>query len=173
MDYLIDGNGDLVINDFGGDASDVGVGGKVVLGNYDPVMEVAAKFPISITFEDGNGGTNGDQAVAAFLYYVVGTLDLDFTLTRVRNASKTSTTWTADWGLDCSNAIVEFDWVNANGTKGTLVNGALPVQRLANIEGVATFTLKRRNMTIYVTSYACDDFGDSPDTLGPVKARFR
>jgi len=173
MNYTIDGNGDLNINDFGGDADAIGVGGKVVLGTYDPNVDVAAKFEIAVAFADGNGATAGSQAVAKSLYYLVSALDLDYTLTRVRNAAKTSATWTADWGLECSNAIVYFDWVNKNGTKGTLVNGASPVSRRANFEGVATFTLKKRNMTIFVTAYACDAFGDTPDELGPVKARFR
>jgi len=68
---------------------------------------------------------------------------------------------------------VYFDWVNKNGTKGTLATGVSPIARRANFDGVATFTLKKRNMTIFVTAYACDDFSDSPDELGPVKARFR
>ena len=126
-----------------------------------------------MTFADGNGAADLDQAVVKSLFYLVSALDLDYTLTRVRNAAKTRATWTADWGYDCSNALVFFDWVNKNGTKGTLVNGASPVARRANFDGVATFTLKKRNMTIFVTAYACDSFGDDPDELGPVKARFR
>lgn len=171
MDYEIDGNDDLNIDEQLGDAGAIGAGGKVVLGHYNPEVDAAAKFEIEVTFIDGNGATDLNQAVAKSVYYLVGTLDLDVTLTRVRNASKTSATWTADWGLDCSNAMVYFDWVNKNGTKGTLVNGASPVARRANFDGVAKFTLAKRNMTIFVTAYACDN---GPATeLGPVKARFR
>jgi hypothetical protein len=173
MDYEIDGNSDLYIDDQVGNAGGIRAGGKVVLGHYNPAVETAAKFEIEVTFADGNGATALNQAVAKSLYYLVSSLDLDVTLTRVRNASKTSATWTADWGLDCSNAVVYFDWVNKNGTKGTLATGVSPIARRANFDGVATFTLKKRNMTIYVTAYACDDFSDSPDELGPVKARFR
>ena len=173
MTYTITGNADLNIDAFSGDADAIGVGGKVVLGHYEPTLDVAAKFMIAVAFVDGNGATTLNQAVAKSLYYIVSALDSDYTLTRVRNGAKTSATWTADWGLDCSNAVVYFDWVNKNGTKGTLATGVSPIQRRANIDGVATFTLKKRNMTIYVTAYACDDFSDSPDELGPVKARFR
>ena len=173
MDYEIDGAAALNIDEQGGNAGGIRAGGKVVLGHYNPDLDVAAKFKIEVTFADGNGATASNQAVAKSLYYLVSSLDLDVTLTRVRNASKTRATWTADWGLDCSNAVVYFDWVNKNGTKGTLATGVSPIARRANFDGVATFTLRKRNMTIYVTAYACDDFDDSPEELGPVKARFR
>ena len=173
MNYEIDGSMLLNIDEQAGIAGGIRAGGKVVLGHYNPAVETAAKFEIEVTFADGNGATALNQAVAKSLFYLVSSLNLDYTLIRVRNASKTSTTWTADWGLDCSNAVVYFDWVNKNGTKGTLATGVSPIARRANFDGVATFTLNRRNMTIYVTAYACDDFSDSPDELGPVKARFR
>ena len=160
-------------SEYGFDASGVDAGGKVILGSYDPNVENSAKYEIEVVIYDANGATSGNQVVVKSLYYLVSSLDLDYTLTRVRNGAKTSATWTADWGLECSNAVVYFDWVNKNGTKGTLATGVSPIARRANFDGVAKFTLKKRNMTIYVTAYACDDFSDSPDELGPVSARFR
>ena len=51
-----------------------------------------------------------------------------------------------------------------NGTKfGT-------VERRANIDGVAKFSLARRNTTIYVYASGCDNYGAETDM---VKARFR
>jgi hypothetical protein len=85
-------------------------------------------------------------------------------LSRVRNAAKTVATWTADYGVACSNARIEFNWENADGTKfGT-------VERRANIDGVAKFALARRNQTIFVYAAGCDNYGAETDF---VKARFR
>ena len=172
-DYSIDGNDDLFINE-SDDVTGIGAGGKYIIGGYDPVMTAVAKYKIevNIVFPD-NTDSSADE-LDANLYYVVSSYDTGYTLTRVRNGAKTSATWTADWGLDCSNAVVYFDWVNAKGTVGTLVTGTSPIARRANLDGVAKFTLKKRNMTIYVTAYACDDFSDTDlDEMGPVKARFR
>lgn len=163
----IEGDGDLS----GGDGlSQVLSGGYVLIGTYIPYVSAAKKYEIEVTISQSDSDL--DDFVGS-LYYLVSSIDSDYTLTRVRNASKTKATWTADWGLECSNSVVFFDWVNKNGTKGTLATGASPISRRANFDGVATFTLKKRNMTIFVTAYACDDFSDSPDELGPVKARFR
>lgn len=164
MAFTFDGNGDLNLDDFSV-ASTVSAGGKVVLGDYVPTVDAAAKYLITVDFVDGNGAVAEDQAVSKKLYYLVSMIDSDYTLTRVRNAAKTVATWTADYGLDCSNALVSFDWISGNGLKyGT-------VDRRANFDGVAKFKLARRNMTIYVTAIACTGSG-LPD-LGPVKARFR
>jgi len=163
----IEGAGDLT----GGDGlSQVLGGGYVLIGTYIPLVDAAKKYEIEVTISQSDSDL--DDFVGS-VFYLVTSIDSDYTLTRVRNASKTKATWTADWGLECSNSVVYFDWVNKNGTKGTLATGVSPIARRANFDGVATFTLKKRNMTIFVTAYACDDFGDDPDELGPVKARFR
>lgn len=147
--------------------------GVIRVGCYVPDMARSAKFSLAVTVEDPDAST-GTEADLVETFYYVASLELPYTLTRVRNAAKTSATWTVDWGLSCSNAVVYFDWINKAGTKGTLANGTSPIARTANLDGVATFTLKRRNMTVYVTAYACDDFEDEDlDELGPVKARFR
>jgi hypothetical protein len=166
----MDGNPDLNL--------DAGVSGFIAngvvrIGCYVPDMARSAKFALEVTVADPDSSTAlEDDLVETFFY--VASIELDYTLTRVRNGAKTSATWTADWGLSCSNAVVYFDWINKAGTKGTLANGTSPIARTANLDGVATFTLKRRNMTVYVTAYACDDFEDEDlDELGPVKARYR
>ena len=172
-DYSVESSEDDLFTNDTDDLAGVGVGGKYIIGGYDPVVDRAAKFKIVVTIDYPDNTDEDAGELVVNLYYQVNSIAGDYTLTRVRNAAKTSATWTADWGVDCSNAVVYFDWVNKNGTKGTLVNGASPVARRANFDGVATFTLKKRNMTIFVTAFACDDFSDSPDELGPVKARFR
>jgi hypothetical protein len=171
IDFSLSGNEDL------GYAEDdnyaIGAGGKLKIAGYVPDMSVAAKFALTVTVVNPDSNSAIESNLVAKVYYQVSSIDSDYTLTRVRNGAKTSATWTADWGLDCSNAVVYFDWVNKNGTKGTLVTGTSPIARRADFDGVAKFTLKKRNMTIYVTAYACDDFTDMPDELGPVAARFR
>jgi len=166
----MDGNSDLNADD---EVSGFIANGVVRIGCYVPDMARSAKFALEVTVADPDSSTTlEDDLVETFFY--VASLELDYTLTRVRNGAKTSATWTADWGLSCSNAVVYFDWINKAGTKGTLANGTSPIARTANLDGVATFTLKRRNMTVYVTAYACDDFEDEDlDELGPVKARYR
>jgi len=165
-----DGNEDLGWNE--GVSGFIG-NGTIRVGCYVPDMSRAAKFALEVTVADPDTSI-GTEADLVETFYYVASLELDYTLTRVRNAAKTKATWTVDWGLSCSNAVVYFDWVNKAGTKGTLVTGTSPLARVANLDGVATLTLKKRNMTVYVTAYACDDFEDEDlDELGPVKARFR
>ena len=164
-----DGNADL---NFDAGVSGFIANGVVRVGCYVPDMARAAKYALEVTLADPDASTALEDDLVETFYYVAS-LELDQTLTRIRNKAKTSATWTADWGLECSNAVVYFDWVNKAGTKGTLVTGTSPIARVANLDGVATFTLKKRNMTIYVTAYPCDDFSGDIDELGPVKARFR
>ncbi len=168
FDGDIDGNDglDIQYGIRGAEIGAIGAGGRQLIGGYAPNMEVAAKFKIVVTLDP-----ELPSEVVVNLFYQVSSIDSEFTLTRVRNGAKTVATWTADWGLDCSNALVEFEWVNKNGTKGTYINGSMPVVRRANFDGVATFTLARRNTVIFVTAYACVD--GTSDVLGPVKARFR
>ena len=171
IDFSLSGNSDLGYSE--DDNYAIGAGGKLKIAGYVPDMSVAAKFKLTVTVVDPDKNSSTESNLVASVYYQVSAIDSDYSLTRVRNAAKTSATWTADWGLECSNAVVYFDWVNKNGTKGTLVTGTSPIARRADFDGVAKFTLKKRNMTIYVTAYACDDFTDMPDELGPVAARFR
>jgi hypothetical protein len=145
--------------------SQVGPGGKIMLGYIVPDMGALAKYSYEVTIADSNFGTALDQELVKTLYYsAVSGIELDYSLSRVRNAAKTVATWTADYGVACSNARIEFNWENADGTKfGT-------VERRANIDGVAKFSLARRNQTIFVYAAGCDNYGAETDF---VKARFR
>jgi len=158
--------------DFSGDLdlteleSQVGPGGKIMLGYIIPDMDALAKYAYDVTIADFNfGNTDVTEELAKTLYYTATSgIELDYSLTRVRNAAKTVAVWTADYGVACSNARITFDWENADGTKfGT-------VDRRANINGVAKFALARRNTTIYVYASGCDNYGAETDF---VKARFR
>jgi len=145
--------------------SQVGPGGKIMLGYIVPDMTALAKYSYEVTIADSNFGTALDQELVTTLYYTAASgIELDYSLSRVRNAAKTVATWTADYGVACSNARIEFNWENADGTKfGT-------VERRANISGVAKFALARRNQTIFVYAAGCDNYGAETDF---VKARFR
>jgi len=145
--------------------SQVGPGGKIMLGYIVPDMGALAKYSYEVTIADSNFGTALAQELVKTLYYsAVSGIELDYSLSRVRNAAKTVATWTADYGVACSNARIEFNWENADGTKfGT-------VERRANIDGVAKFALARRNQTIFVYAAGCDNYGAETDF---VKARFR
>ena len=154
---------DLDLNEL---ESQVGPGGKIMLGYIIPDMSALAKYAYDVTIADFNlGNTDVTEELAKTLYYTaVSGIELDYSLTRVRNAAKTVATWTADYGVACSNARITFDWENGDGTKfGT-------VERRANIDGVAKFSLARRNTTIYVYASGCDNYGAETDM---VKARFR
>ena len=114
---------------------------------------------------DANLGTTGAQKLETTLTYEAVTADeVLYTLTRVRNAAKTSATWTADYGLMCSNAYITFVWENNDGSKYG------EVTRKANVDGIAKFTMNRRNTSIFVYAAGCDGFGADTDQ---VKARFR
>ena len=145
--------------------SQVGPGGKIMLGYIVPDMTALAKYSYEVTIADSNFGTALAQELVTTLYYTAASgIELDYSLSRVRNAAKTVATWTADYGVACSNARIEFNWENADGTKfGT-------VERRANINGVAKFALARRNQTIFVYAAGCDNYGAESDF---VKARFR
>ena len=145
--------------------SQVGPGGKIMLGYIVPDMTALAKYSYEVTIADSNFGTALAQELVTTLYYTAASgIELDYSLSRVRNAAKTVATWTADYGVACSNARIEFNWENADGTKfGT-------VERRANISGVAKFALARRNQTIFVYAAGCDNYGAESDF---VKARFR
>jgi len=146
-------------------------GGYVLIGDYVPLVDTAKKYEIEVTIEQSDSDL--DDFVGS-VYYLVRAIDSDYTITfEWRNAAKTKGRWTVTWGLECSNSLVYFDWTNRNGTKGTMVNGASPLVRRADFDGVARLTLAKRNMRIFVTAYACDDFSDEPTELTDVMHRFR
>jgi len=141
-------------------------GGKMLLGYIVPDMgTVAAKRGYTFTVTDSDFSTTGAQKLETTLTYeAVSADEVIYTLTRVRNAAKTSATWTADYGLMCSNAYITFNWENNDGSK----DGS--VTRKANVDGIAKFTMNRRNTAIFVYAAGCAGFTASTDQ---VKARFR
>jgi hypothetical protein len=140
-------NNDLAVDDYSGALT---AGGKVLIGCINPDMSAAAKYKLTVTTEDPDTSESDEDDLVESFYYVVSSIDSDYSLTRVRNAAKTSATWTADFGLECSNAIVYFDWENADGTKGTFSGSQL--RRRANFDGVATLTLNKRSKSSSVIS---------------------
>ena len=144
------------------------VGGKMLVAVLVPDVDLVAKYGYSITVVDADlgtvNGTTSGQALAKEFTYTVGSVDLTYSLSRVRNAARTQATWTADYGLSCSNRLIDFYWENADGTK------AFTVSRKANIDGVAKFVMNRRNTSIFVMAMGCDGFLADSDF---VKARFK
>ena len=154
----------------------VGVDGKAILATLRPDMAYLGTFRYTVTIDDANQGNSAladDELVTELLYTAGSGIESDYSLTRTRNAAKTSAVWTADFGVACSNQFVYFDWENGDGTKGNLVNGGVSLKRRADTNGKAKFTLTKRNMTVYVTAYSCDNVNDGLEELGPLKARFR
>jgi hypothetical protein len=146
----------------------MGVGGKMLVAYLVPDVDLVAKYGYSITIVDADkgtaNGTTSGQALKKEFTYTVGSVDLTYSLSRVRNAAKTQATWTADYGLSCSNRLIDFYWENADGSK------AFTVSRKANIDGVAKFVMNRRNTVIFVMAMGCDGFLADSDF---VKARFK
>ena len=154
----------------------VGVDGKAILATLRPDMAYLGTFRYTVTIDDANQGNSAladDELVTELLYTAGSGIESDYSLTRTRNAAKTSAVWTADFGVACSNQFVYFDWENGDGTKGNLVNGGVSLKRRADANGKAKFTLTKRNMTVYVTAYSCDNVNGGLEELGPLKARFR
>jgi hypothetical protein len=173
--YSIDGDTAGLTTDLGIDdtmsSTVVGVDGKATIGTVVPDMDSLAKFRYTVVVTDANQGLALAQKLTTELFYTAQSgIAVDYTLTRVRNAAKTSATWTADFGVACSNQFVYFDWENIDGTKGNLAVGGDSLRRRANLEGVATFTLNKRKMVVFVTAYSCDTISAE---VGPLKARFR
>jgi len=154
--------GDLNLSEL---ASPVMVGGKTRLAVLNPQMIALAKYEYVVTVVDADLGEDEDQEIETKLYYTAASgIDLEYSLSRKRNAAKTSATWTADYGVMCSNALIEFNWENNDGSKTGTVN------RRANADGVATFTMARRNTKIWVYTTGCAMFEGVTDL---VAARFK
>ncbi|MEI6271310.1 MAG: hypothetical protein WCP38_02975 [Chloroflexota bacterium] len=146
----------------------VGVGGKLIIGNIIPDANRAAKFEYTVTSDCTQVDCSGtDVEVSSTLSYTVSSATaVDWKFSRTRNAARTQATWTADYGLACSNAHIGFEWENADGSKYGSVT------RSANVDGVATFTLNRRNTKIFVYATGCADGDLSTDTT-TLAARFK
>jgi hypothetical protein len=162
--YSADFSSDLNIGEWQGPS----IGGKVMIGYITPDMGALAKYSYKFTIDDPDqANTDGnDQAdLKATLYYTAASgITLDFSISRTRNAARTQATFKADYGVACSNARIGFDWENNDGSKYGSVT------RKANIDGVATFVMNRRNTKIWVTATGCDNLNADTDPIG---ARFK
>ena len=136
---------------------------KVEIATLSPNMDYVAKFPytISVDSSDLQSATAVAKSLATF-YTATNADAVIYTLTRVRNAAKTRATITVNFGAECSNQMVDFDVELANGDVKFL-------ERRANIDGVATLTIGRRNTKIYVKAF-CNDGAQESNLRG---IRFR
>ena len=136
---------------------------KVEIATIAPNMEYVAKFPYTISVESSDLQSATDVAKSLATFYTATNADaVAYTLTRVRNAAKTRVTLTVKFGAECSNQMVDWDVELANGDVKFL-------ERRANIDGVSTLTMERRNTKIYFIAF-CNDGAQYSDLRG---IRFR
>ena len=161
-DFVLDisGNSDLGISLEAGVTTD-GTN-KIEIATLSPNMDYVAKFPYTISVEFADPSVSEASKSLATFYTATNADAVMYTLTRVRNAAKTRATITVNFGAECSNQMVDFDVELANGDVKFL-------ERRANIDGVATLTIERRNTKIYVKAF-CNDGAQESNLRG---IRFR
>ena len=136
---------------------------KIEIGHLHPDMAYVAKYPYTISMDNSDLGSATAVSKSLATFYTATNADaVMYTLTRVRNAAKTRATITVNFGAECSNQMVDFDVELANGDVKFL-------ERRANIDGVATLTIERRNTKIYVKAF-CNDGAQESNLRG---IRFR
>ena len=136
---------------------------KIEIGHLHPDMAYVAKYPYTISMDNSDLGSATAVSKSLATFYTATNADaVVYTLTRVRNAAKTRATITVNFGAECSNQMVDFDVELANGDVKFL-------ERRANIDGVATLTIERRNTKIYVKAF-CNDGAQESNLRG---IRFR
>lgn len=129
--------------------------GLFLMAAIKPNTSRFGRFTYTITAGDSDynvSQVNGDDPVAktyTFTYTAINPA-APVTITKVRNAAKTTAVFTADMGETSAFEIVYFTVEKANGTN-------VEYARRANGVGVATLTLNRRNTTIYVYASELDD----------------
>ena len=141
---------------------------KTLIGSVVPDLDNLAKRAVAVSIADWDANYAGTADLADLektLYYTATSgITLDYSISRTRNAAKTQATFTADYGLACSNARIGFEWENNDGSKFGSVT------RKANIDGVAKFVMNRRNTKIWVYATGCAIGDEDTDTIG---ARFK
>ena len=150
-DMGISFTGDATLNwDVEGDGNDdtTVIGGTALLGVISPDTNRPGKFTYKITFDDSNlkiSEIDGDDAVEKVftLSYSASYAGDAATITRTRNAAKTVATFKAEFGEDAALVLVEFNVERTDGVVRTYT-------RRANLDGVATLVLERRNTKVYV-----------------------
>jgi hypothetical protein len=149
FDWDFDGDADLTWFD---DGCEDAAGGEVVFATLTPDTTRFGRFTYTVTAADSDLSTDaGEEVEKAFAktFTAVNSASAA-TITKVRNAAKTTAIFTADMGEDAAFDVVSFTVELKNGT-------VVVYDRRANANGVAKLTLSKRNTTIYVyASYNSD-----------------
>jgi len=149
FDWDFDGDADLTWFD---DGCEDAAGGEVVFATLTPDTTRFGRFTYTVTAADSDLSTDvGEEVEKAFTktFTAVNSASAA-TITKVRNAAKTTAIFTADMGEDAAFDVVSFTVELKNGT-------VVVYDRRANANGVAKLTLSKRTTTIYVyASYNSD-----------------
>ena len=149
FDWDFDGDADLVWVDNGCDDA---TGGEYLLGTLEPDTTRFGRFTYTVTAADSDLSTDvGEEVEKAFAktFTAVNSASAA-SISKVRNAAKTTAIFTADMGEDAAFDVVSFTVELKNGT-------VVVYDRRANADGVAKLTLSKRTTTIYVyASYNSD-----------------
>jgi len=157
LTYDLDGNGDLNI---GYSDTYVRTGSEVMLGYMVPDVTgaVGTVYPVDVTLSNWDANYDGDLALADLVArktYTVGSSTATiFKPVKTWTKGHTKVVFSVDWGLDCSNASVEFDIEKAN---GDMI--AAPLRRRADANGVAKLVLEKRKTFVYVYATSCTALG--------------
>jgi hypothetical protein len=119
--------------------------GLLLFAHINPDSSRFGRFSYTLTATDSDLSTDAGEEVEkefAKTYTAINSAD-PATISKVRNAAKTSAVFTADMGEDAAFELVYFTIEKANGN-------VVEYARRANANGVAKLTLNRRNTTIYV-----------------------
>jgi len=149
FDWDFEGDADLDWTDNGCDDA---TGGEYLLGTLEPDTTRFGRFTYTVTAADSDLSTDaGEEVEKAFAktFTAVNSASAA-SISKVRNAAKTTAIFTADMGEDAAFDVVSFTVELKNGT-------VVVYDRRANADGVAKLTLSKRTTTIYVyASYNSD-----------------
>lgn len=142
FDWSFEGDADL--DDFD-EGCEVAVGGEIVAATLTPDTTRFGRFTYTWTAADSDLSTAANATVEKSFTKTFTAINSASaaTITKVRNAAKTTAIFTADMGEDAAFDVVSFTVELKNGT-------VVVYDRRANGEGVAKLTLSKRNTTIYV-----------------------
>jgi hypothetical protein len=124
------------------------LGNKVRVGYLEPDVALKAVYPYAVTLGESDLGADESVTYSEDFTYTVdaSVVEKTYTISSVRNAAKTRSTMTVNFGAECSRKLVDFDVQLANGDVKYLT-------RRANAAGVATLIMERRNTKIYVQAF--------------------
>jgi len=122
------------------------IGGVWEFAYLEPDTSRAGSFSYSITWDDANLDTAGDQELAKALKYTAAFAGFDGDIAKSRNAAKTVATVVADFGEAGQYGKIQFVIQNASGAQRLIT---LP----AGSDGEATLVFSRRNQRVSVTAY--------------------